>query len=213
MAFLTGGILDFLSQIREKTEGGGTFSRTTSSLEAISVDKIGAKDDAAAMNTTLYAGQQAIYDSQTVPSADSTDNDQMGDVVGNKTDAAVEAVGTTKSITAYSKGLVQELAQRAVAKMTGAYLTSSTLSDVLNITDKGVLTGFFMREIGTDNCYFAITVDGTVIYNASLVAVDAHTNSFTIAFNHRFNTSLRVQIKNSDNSTGMTGFVAYTVDA
>lgn len=41
-----------------------------------------------------------------VPTADVATNAQERDVVGNKTDAAVTAVGTTKSITAYAKGLV-----------------------------------------------------------------------------------------------------------
>lgn len=41
-----------------------------------------------------------------VPTADVTTNTNERDVIGNKTDAAVTAVGTTKSITAYAKGLV-----------------------------------------------------------------------------------------------------------
>ena len=41
-----------------------------------------------------------------VPSADVTTNTNERDVIGNKTDAAVTAVGTTKSIAAYAKGLV-----------------------------------------------------------------------------------------------------------
>lgn len=41
-----------------------------------------------------------------VPSADATANVLERDVIGNKTDAAVTAVGTTKSIEAYVKGLV-----------------------------------------------------------------------------------------------------------
>jgi len=41
-----------------------------------------------------------------VPTADATTNVYERDVIGIKTDAAVTAVGTTKSITAYAKGLV-----------------------------------------------------------------------------------------------------------
>ena len=44
-----------------------------------------------------------------VPSADSTDNNQVRDVAGNKIDAAVVAVGTTKSIVAYVKGILSKL--------------------------------------------------------------------------------------------------------
>lgn len=42
----------------------------------------------------------------TVPTADVVTNTNERDVIGNKTDAAVTAVGTTKSIAAYAKGLV-----------------------------------------------------------------------------------------------------------
>jgi len=45
----------------------------------------------------------------TVPSADSTDNNLLRDVGGNKTDAAVVAVGTTASLIAYVKGLIAML--------------------------------------------------------------------------------------------------------
>ena len=48
----------------------------------------------------------AIAANLNVPTADSTANAVMRDVVGNKTDAGVTAVGTTKSIEAYAKGLV-----------------------------------------------------------------------------------------------------------
>lgn len=44
-----------------------------------------------------------------VPAADSTDNVDVTDVVGNKTDAAVTAVGTTKSAIAYLKGLITNI--------------------------------------------------------------------------------------------------------
>lgn len=41
-----------------------------------------------------------------VPAADATTNANERDVIGNKTDAAVTAVGTTKSLMAYLKGLI-----------------------------------------------------------------------------------------------------------
>ncbi len=47
-----------------------------------------------------------IASNMAVPVADATTNTLERDVVGNKTDAGVTAVGTTKSITAYAKGLV-----------------------------------------------------------------------------------------------------------
>ena len=47
-----------------------------------------------------------IAANQTVPTADSTANVLERDVAGNKTDAQVVAVGTTKSLVAYAKGLI-----------------------------------------------------------------------------------------------------------
>lgn len=52
------------------------------------------------------ADVSGIVASLLVPAADATTNAQERDVIGNKTDAAVTAVGTTKSIVAYLKGLV-----------------------------------------------------------------------------------------------------------
>ncbi len=48
----------------------------------------------------------AVLANMAVPTADSTANALERDVVGNKTDAGVTAVGTTKSLQAYSKGIV-----------------------------------------------------------------------------------------------------------
>ncbi len=45
-----------------------------------------------------------------LPSADSTANTYISEVVGNKTDAAVTTVGTTKSLVAYAKGILNQLA-------------------------------------------------------------------------------------------------------
>ena len=43
-----------------------------------------------------------------VPAPNSTDNDNERDVIGNKEDTVVYAVGTTKSITAYAKGILDQ---------------------------------------------------------------------------------------------------------
>ncbi|MCL5026640.1 MAG: hypothetical protein M1531_09150 [Chloroflexi bacterium] len=47
---------------------------------------------------------------QSIPSADATANTLMRDVIGNKEDAAVTSVGTIQSITAYVKGLINQIA-------------------------------------------------------------------------------------------------------
>ena len=55
-----------------------------------------------------------------VPSADSTANTYERDVVGNKTDAAVTTVGTTKSLTGYSKGVLSVVAPGNVTVVTNS---------------------------------------------------------------------------------------------
>lgn len=75
-----------------------------------------------------------VIANQAVPTADSTANAQSRDVVGNKTDAAVTTVGTTKSILAYIKGAIQWL---TVAGADSAANASS--ADVIgNKTDASV---------------------------------------------------------------------------
>lgn len=62
-----------------------------------------------------------------VPAADSTDNVAVTDVVGNKTDAAVTAVGTTKSAMAYLKGLLGlVLPSKTSATTTGVIVEDDT---------------------------------------------------------------------------------------
>ena len=66
----------------------------------------------------------------TVPSADATANSQMRDVVGNKTDATVTAVGTTKSLMAYLKGAISWL---TVATTDGT--ANASAADVIGAKD------------------------------------------------------------------------------
>ena len=52
-------------------------------------------------NTTLRAAEAEL-----LPPADSTDNDNVNDIAGNKTDAAQTTVGTTRSLMGYIKGIL-----------------------------------------------------------------------------------------------------------
>ena len=52
-------------------------------------------------NTTLRAAEAELF-----PAANNTDNDNLNDVVGNKTDAAQTTVGTTRSLMGYLKGVL-----------------------------------------------------------------------------------------------------------
>lgn len=62
--------------------------------------------DGAAGARQTGGSAQAVGSLTAVPAADATTNAYTRDVVGNKSDAAVTAVGTTKSILAYAKGLI-----------------------------------------------------------------------------------------------------------
>lgn len=186
--------------------GSFTFDNTTDSLEAIR----DALDDALAV-----LGEEAVA------GANITTNTLMKHVVGNKTDALVDAVGTTKSLAAYIKGLVQELDQRTEPHLVSHYLTladQNDYTDVVNITDKGVLTGITMLvdSTSTDE-YVRITIDGSVIYdgvfgntfNSSTVAV---VTGGTLSFNHRFDTSLKVEHKRGTAFGSLRTLVSYTTD-
>ena len=62
-----------------------------------------------------------------VPSGDSTDNASVVDVVGNKADGAIDTVGTTKSLMAYTKGLISMMPVFTVGAQAGSVEASATL--------------------------------------------------------------------------------------
>lgn len=73
-------------------DGKGGYSFSGGSAAALAADDI-----------------STAISNQAVPTADTSTNALERDVVGNKTDAAVNAVGTTKSLMAYLKGLLNEV--------------------------------------------------------------------------------------------------------
>jgi hypothetical protein len=75
-----------------------------------------------------------------VPTADATTNAYARDVVGNKTDAAVTTVGTTKTIMAYVKGVVGVVGALADSAA-NAVGTSSTLMSYIKALVAGSNTG------------------------------------------------------------------------
>lgn len=169
-----------------------------------------------------------------VPSANATTNTKDRDVIGNKTDTLIDNVGTENSIIAYTKALIQELDQRKVAKVAnnltnnGAWTTPTYIA-VVNITDKGVLTGISQHlwHAATDTAAevygkLKVTIDGTLIlddayftraqYVATYSPKPGCTNS--LAFNHRFNTSLLVEHLHTigDGLYNLSTNVSYTID-
>jgi len=148
----------------------------------------------------------------------------LNDAIGNKTDSEQTNVTTSDSSTSYLKGIIQELDQRKVPHMVKAQASSVNYADVVNITDKGVLNGISqnIRYNTTSNWLgsLKIIIDGTTVYddyfvyvyNESLVGQLYSSNS--LAFNFRFNTSLRIQHKVSSDIgfAYLNTFVSYTTD-
>lgn len=87
-------------------EGNTAFTALSDNFEninAINAGAVGLKANNRTGTGTSAGGAPAA------PTADSTANATMADAVGNKTDASVNAVGTTKSIIAYVKGCLTNL--------------------------------------------------------------------------------------------------------
>lgn len=84
-------------------------------------------------NTTLRAAEIELF-----PAQDDTHNHQINDAVGNKLDTAVIAVGTTKSIMAYCKGLINQL------------VTAITKIDTVDTVVDGIATNV---ELITDHIH------------------------------------------------------------
>lgn len=98
----------------------------------ISTTAIVANADGSLLERVEYI--QTIAASGTVATVDGTANATPADVIGNKTDAAVTVVGTTKSIEAYAKGLVNMNTIAVADAVTNAWATDA----VGNKTDAAV---------------------------------------------------------------------------
>jgi hypothetical protein len=151
-----------------------------------------------------------------VPAANSTANLDAADVLGNKTDNEIEDVSTIASLMGYMKGIVREMSQRDNAKAAYAVATT-TYADLVNISDKGVLTGITQLSdniSSTSVGSIIVTIDGTVILTAEpffTVNSGDYACGGVLSFNHRFNTSLRIQHK-KNSSYIMQTMATYTVD-
>jgi hypothetical protein len=89
------------------TVGGSTWSVSAYDSAAGQSYSGGSAVAVAGDDVGAVAAAVAVIDGfHDVPTADVVTNAQMRDVIGNKEDAAVTTVGTTKSVTAYAKGLL-----------------------------------------------------------------------------------------------------------
>jgi hypothetical protein len=157
-------IVEFLTTACTNIEIGGYFynSGTTDASKDV-VDTVTGStwfayiEDGAAGG--LYSGGSASALAPTtpaalnVPTADSTANSTMRDVVGNKTDAAVAAVSTTKSLVAYEKGnLTQTLKIDS-----SALSTTPTAGSVADFMEKCVVRAAANLPQTTASNLFTVT--------------------------------------------------------
>ena len=128
--------------------------------------------------------------------------------------------------------LKREFDKRVVSKSVVSSGFGLVWGDALNISDKGVLTGIYQgfhdNGIAINTTYYGklrITIDGTVILtldaenealcnlvtNAAVSDVSER-RSGSLSFNHKFETSLRVEVCTSDNGARTCTIINYTID-
>lgn len=121
---LTTAVVEFITTACSNIEVTGTFyvsgitNLSRNVVDTVTGSTWGVQGWDAAAGTAFSGGSAAavagddvavVIANQAVPSADATANALERDVIGNKTDAAVTTVGTTKSLMAYLKGAINWL--------------------------------------------------------------------------------------------------------
>ena len=165
------------------------------------VDKIGVNSEAAtdpsAASGTLFSKIRGAGDNldtlitnTTKPAADSTANVVPADVTGDKTDAVLTAIGTTKSILAYAKTALQNVGFLADAAQTTVGTTFSLMSYIKSLVNtvgywkKSGNTSYSHANDALEQQVFAITgITTPTQVEGSLDFVNfVGTGTFTIRF-------------------------------
>lgn len=164
----------------------------------------------------------ALAAENNVPGVDAVTNVKTRDVTGNKADSLIEAVGVNKSNIAYTKGLIQLLAQLGSPKMAYYEGTGTGYTSVVDITDKGILTGISVNKetsvLGATIVMLKVTLDAVQLYANKFIKQDLATieglvwSTQSLSFFHRFNTSLKIEIGNVAGAAWHYCTVSYTVD-
>jgi len=123
--------------------------------------------------------------------------------------------------------LNQELSQRQVGRIAfDNNVQNNVLEDVVNINDKGVLTGIrsqlYSNAANPSSGFVKVTIDGVALTNLDYFPTSVmFTNSIgtdfwygiaSLSFNHRFNTSLRVEHRKDLAGGELKTVVSYTID-
>ena len=105
----------FAKNVKARVASGTTYVSSVAKIqwaedcEGFSTDGYSGEPIGTAVGTGLEGKIDVIDGYFDVPTADATTDTTIRDVVGRKTDAAINAVGTTKTIMAYAKGIVNEI--------------------------------------------------------------------------------------------------------
>ena len=105
----------FAKNVKARVASGSTYVSNVAKIqwaedcEGFSTDGYSGEPIGTAVGTGLEGKIDVIDGYFDVPTADATPDVTIRDVVGRKTDAAINAVGTTKTIMAYAKGIVNEI--------------------------------------------------------------------------------------------------------
>ena len=179
----------------------------------LSIVELGINGIDTVVDTIRSTDVVSIKGKHNVPAQNLTDNDIVSQVVGNKTDALIDVVGTTKSNIAYLKGLVQFNKQNAVPHL--VYIESATggYHDVVNVSDKGFLISITnWTTVNGGHSKIKITIDGNVKLEEYLTkGAGMNDNPTCIPCFLKFNTSLRIE--HYGYSSGLPNtIVSYTTD-
>jgi len=213
-------ILSNQTTIIDDLRGGVTDSTANAYMREVVGNKADTPQTTVTNTRSIMAYVKGILSYLSFPTQDSTNNTTVADVVGNKADSEATNVANTTSAIAYLKGLIQELDQRKVPKMVrvAIYWKLGEWYDVVNITDKGVLT-CVSQQIYSSSSYnsteLKIVIDGISVYEGAFAQFENFINNnyygqYTMNFQHRFNSSLLVQHKSY--TPDINTFVTYTVD-
>jgi len=114
------------------------------------------------------------------------------------------------------QALIQEWEKRVTPKMISGVVTGSAYTDIVNISDKGVLTGISMMLntfTAPNTANLKIIIDGVTIYDSDFLSFEKIGDHRSLSFNHKFDVSLQIQHKINAVSMGQAiTKVAYTTD-
>jgi len=119
------------------------------------------------MATTLRAAEVELF-----PPKDSTDNDQINDVVGNKTDSAATKASEETSSMAYIKGILA-----MGFDLSGGAISNRTITDVSLVSPNGSGTNGYTWATAYKTLQAALTAASTDTNKCTLILVAINTGA------------------------------------